>query len=81
MSTTRNQNQQQNHNISKLLLENVSDSKYLRTVITIRDEVRDEIGKRKDLENNCFYSVQKLQSSSLLSETLEIKIFSCFMFL
>jgi hypothetical protein len=52
----------------------VSTFKYLGTTLTSQSDIRDEIKSRLNSGNACYYSVQNLLSSRLLSKTLNIKI-------
>jgi len=47
--------------------------KYLRTTLTNQNSIQEEITSRLELGNDCYYSVQTLMFSSLLSKTLKIK--------
>ena len=58
-------------------IERVEDFKYLRTTLTNQNSIEKEIKCRLKLGNACYYSVQNLLSSSLLPETLKIKIYRC----
>ena len=48
---------------------------YLGTTLTNRNSIQEEIKCRLKLGNACYYLVQNLLSSSLLSKTLTIKIY------
>jgi hypothetical protein len=50
-----------------------SQSKYLRTNDTNQNSIQEEIESRLKSGNVCYYSVQNLLSSSLLSKNLRIK--------
>jgi len=54
--------------------ERVEDFNYLGTTLTIQNSSQKEIKSRLKLGNACYYSVQNLLSSSLLSLKLKIKI-------
>ena len=54
--------------------ERVEDFKYLRTTLTNRNSIPEEITSRLSLGNACYNSVQNLLSSKLLSKNLKIKI-------
>ena len=45
------------------------------TTLTNKNSIQEEIKSRLKLGNACFYSVQNLLSSSLLSKNLKIKIY------
>jgi len=55
-------------------IERVEEFKYLGTMLTNKNSIREEIKSRLKLGNACYYSVQNLLSSSLLSKKLKIKI-------
>jgi len=55
-------------------IERVEEFKYLGTTLTNRNSIQEEIKSRLKLSIACYYSVQKLLSSSLLSKNLKIKI-------
>jgi len=48
---------------------------YLGTTLTNKNCIQEEIKSRLKLGNACYYSVQNLLSSSLLSKKLKIKIY------
>ena len=52
-------------------IERVEEFKYLLTTLTNQNSVEEEIKSRLKLGNACYYSVQNLLSSSLLSKTLK----------
>jgi len=55
-------------------IESVEEFKYLGTTLTNKNSIQEEIKNRSKLGNACYYSVQNLLSSSLLSKKLKIKI-------
>ena len=56
-------------------IERVEEFKYLGTTLTNKNSIQEEIKSRLKLGNACYYSVQNLLSSSLLSKNLKIKIY------
>ena len=56
-------------------IERVEEFKYLGTLLTNQNSIQDEIKSRLKSGNACYYSVQNLLSSSLLSKKLKIKIY------
>ena len=60
--------------IDKSSIERVEEFKYLGT-LTNHNSIQEEIKSRLKLGNACYYSVQNLLSSSLLSKTVRIKIY------
>ena len=55
--------------------ERVEDFQYLGTTLTNQNSLQEEIKSRLKLGNACYYSVQNLLSSSLLSKSVKIKIY------
>ncbi|KAJ4437835.1 hypothetical protein ANN_13773 [Periplaneta americana] len=49
--------------------------KYLGVTVTNINDTREEIKHRINMGNACYYSVEKLLSSSLLSKNLEVRIY------
>jgi hypothetical protein len=62
-------------NIDNSSIERVEEFKYLGTTLTDQNSVQEEIKSRLKLGNACYYSVQNLLSSRLLSKNLKIKIY------
>ena len=56
-------------------IERVEEFKYLGTTLTNKNAIQEEIKSRLKVGNACYYSVQNLLSSSLLSKKLKIKIY------
>jgi hypothetical protein len=56
-------------------IERVVEFKYLGTTLTNQNSIQEEIKCRLKLGNACYYSMQNLLSSSLLSKTLKIMIY------
>jgi hypothetical protein len=76
MITSRHPNSGQNQNIriTNESFENMAKFKYLGTTLTNQSDIHDEIKRRLNSGNVCFYSVQNLLSSLLISKDLKIKI-------
>ena len=56
-------------------IERVEEFKYLGTTLTNKNSIQEEIKSRLKVGNACYYSVQNLLSSSVLSKKLKIKIY------
>jgi len=76
MVMSRDQNAGQYHSvrIDNSTFERVEEFKYLGTILTIQNSIREEIKSRLRSGNACYHSVQNLLSSRLLSRKLKIKI-------
>jgi len=70
----RDQNAGENHNIKvdNNLFERVEQCKYLGRTSTYQNPIQEEIKCRLKSGNVCYYSVQNLSSSSLLSRNIKI---------
>ena len=55
-------------------LVEVEEFRYLGTTLTNKNSIQDEIKSRLKLGDACYYSVQNLLPSSLLSKNLKIKV-------
>jgi hypothetical protein len=77
MLLTRYQNVSQNRDIkiANRTFENVSQFKYLGTIVTNRNLFQEEIKRRLNSDNACYHSVQHLLSSRLLSKNTKIRIY------
>ena len=56
-------------------IERVEEFKYLGTTLTNQNSIQEEIKSGLKSGNACYYSVQNLLSSSLLSKKLKIEIY------
>jgi hypothetical protein len=59
----------------------VAQLKYLRTTLTDQNFIKEETKRRLNPSNACYHSVEKLLSSSLLSENVKIRIHKTIIFL
>jgi hypothetical protein len=75
MSRYPNSGQKQNVRIANESFENVATFKYMGTTLTNQNDIHDEIRSRLNSGNACYYSVQNLLSSRLISKNLKIKIY------
>ncbi|KAJ4448152.1 hypothetical protein ANN_10165 [Periplaneta americana] len=77
MVMCRDQNIVRNGNIKirNLSFEEVEKFKYLGATVTNINDTREEIKHRINMENACYYSVEKLSSSSPLSKNLKVRIY------
>jgi hypothetical protein len=67
MSRYPNTGQNQNIRIANELFEMVAKFKYLGTTLTNQNNIHDEIKSRLNSGNACYYPVQNLLSSRLIS--------------
>ena len=77
MITSQDQHAVQNHTIyiGNKSFERVEHFKYLGTSLTIQNSILEEIKCRLQSGNACYYLLQNILSSSLLSKKLKIKIY------
>ena len=77
MTVSRDQNAGRIHSMKmdNSSIERVEKFKYLGTTLTNQSSIQEEIKCRLKSGNACYYSVTNLLSSSLLSKTLEMKIY------
>ncbi|KAJ4444807.1 hypothetical protein ANN_06604 [Periplaneta americana] len=58
-----------------LSFEEVEKFKYLGATVTNINDTQEEMKRRLNMGNACYYSVEKLLSSSLLSKSLKVRIY------
>jgi hypothetical protein len=75
MSGHPNSEQNQNIRIANESFENVAKFIYLGTTLTNQNDIYDEIKSRLNSRNACYYSVQNILSSCLISKNLKIQIY------
>ena len=77
MITSRHQNVIQNQNIvfGNLSFENVEKFRYLGVTVKNTNDIREEIKRRINMGNACYYSLEKILSSRLLSKKLKVKTY------
>ena len=77
MITSHHQNVIQNQNvvIGNLSFENMEKFRYLGVTVTNTNAIREEIKRRINMGNACYYSLEKIVSSRLLSKKLKVKIY------
>ena len=77
MIISRRENVLQNQNIliGNLSFENVEKFRYLGVKVINTKDIREEIKRRINMGNACYYSVEKILSSCLLSKKLNIKTY------
>jgi hypothetical protein len=77
MVTVRDQNAGRIHSVrmDNSTFERVEDFKYLGTTLTNQNAIQEEIKSRLRSGNVCYYTVQKLLFSRLLSKNFKIKIY------
>ncbi|KAJ4448441.1 hypothetical protein ANN_10457 [Periplaneta americana] len=77
MILSRDENIVRNGNIKigDLSFEEVEKFKYLGATVTNINDTREEIKRRINMGNACYYSVEKLLSSSMLSKNLKFRLY------
>ena len=75
MITSHHQNVIQNQNvvIGNLSFENVEKFRYLGVTVTNTNDIREEFKRGINMGNACYYSLEKILSSRLLSKKLKVK--------
>ena len=80
MSRDQNAGRSYSMKIYNNTIERVEEFKYLGTTLTNKNSIQEEIKSRLKLGNACYHSVQKLLSSSFLSNNLNITIYGTIIF-
>ncbi|KAJ4431527.1 hypothetical protein ANN_20125 [Periplaneta americana] len=75
MSRDKNIVRNGNIKIGNLSFEEIEKFKYLGATVTNINDTREEIKHRINMGNACYYSVEKLLSSNLLSKNLKVRIY------
>jgi hypothetical protein len=75
MSRHPNSGQNQDISIANESFEKVAKFKYLGTTLTNQNGIHDEVKSRLNSGNACYYSVQNILSSRLISKNLKVKIY------
>ena len=77
MITSRQQNIVNNQNIviENLSFKKVEKFKYLGVTVTNTNDIREEIKRRINMGNACYYSLEKILSSRLLSKNLKVNTY------
>ena len=77
MIISRHQNAIQNQNIGieNLSFEKVEKFKYLGVTVTNTNDIREEINRRINMGNSCYYSLEKIWSSRLLFKKLKVNTY------
>ena len=73
MSRDQNSGRSYNMKINTSSFERAEQFKYLGTTLTDQDSIEEEIKGKLKSGNACYYSVQNLLSSSLLSKNVKIR--------
>ena len=64
--------QNQNIVIGNLSFENVEKFRYLGVTVTNTNDIREKVKHRINMGNVCYYSLNKISSSRLLSKKLKV---------
>ena len=74
---SRQQNIEQNQNIAieNVSFEKVEKFKYLGVTVTNTNDIREEIKRRINMRNACYYSLEKILSPCLLFKKLKVNTY------
>ena len=74
MVLSQDQNAGRSHNMKtdRSSFERVEELKYLKTTLTDRNSIQEEIKNRLKSRNACYHSVQNILSSTLLQKNIHI---------
>jgi hypothetical protein len=75
VSLDQNAGQNREIKIGNRSFENVSQFKYLGTIVTNQNLIQEEIKRRLNSGNACYHSGQNILSSRLLTKNLEVRIY------
>jgi hypothetical protein len=75
VSHDQRSDQNQDIKIRNRSFENVSQFKYMETTVTDQNLIQEEIKRRLNSDNACYYSVQNLLSSRLQSKNVKIRMY------
>jgi hypothetical protein len=75
LSHHQNVGQNRDIKIANRSFENLSQFRYLGTIVTNQNLIHEEIKRRLNSGNACYHSVQNLLSSRLLVKNLKIRIY------
>jgi hypothetical protein len=75
MSHHLHSGQNQNIRLANESFEKVAKFIYLGMIVTNQNDIHDEIKSRLNSGNACYYSVQNLLSSCVISKNLNVKIY------
>ena len=73
--------QNQNIVIENLSFQNVEKFRYLGVTVTNTNDICEKIKRRINMGNACYYSLEKILSSRLLSKKLKVKTYKTIMLL
>jgi MarR-like DNA-binding transcriptional regulator SgrR of sgrS sRNA len=75
VSCDQNADQNRDIKVGNRAFENLSQFKYLGTIVTNQNLIQEEINRRLNSANACYHSIQNLLSSRLLSKNVNVRIY------